>query len=376
MKVLSLVGLLLGPATLGILLFLLWAYPGITCILGLCLIMWLYLGVSSRAPLESYSLPVYVDGDKNADATIFMIHGWPDNKEVWNNQLEHFQDHRIVRIDLPNFAEMSNHRACDKWGFDFDELSELAARALKRDLAKSGHEKAILMIHDWGSYVGMMMQRRYPELVSKMVILDVQWGGNRKPRASLGPVMITIGLVYQYWAMLCWITAVSIPVVGHTLGTLMMQLQLQTLGPIPPTSTSQRPTPISAYQCYPYFYFHVSYWTQLLGLRPSFDVKHHSEHTPMVCAADASVPVFFAYGADKPFQFHSPSFERKLAKRPGCVVVPLGNKRGSNGSSGKKRAGAGHGGKDNTVTRVGHWVQVTAAAELNSHIRHWLQREQ
>ena len=36
-----------------------------------------------------------------------------------------------------------------------DEWVILAADALKRDLAASGHKKAILMVHDWGAVVSL-----------------------------------------------------------------------------------------------------------------------------------------------------------------------------------------------------------------------------
>jgi len=84
-----------------------------------------------------------VSGKEDAKETIFMIHGWPDNKEVWDAQVAHLGDrYRILRVDLPNFAEASGVAA---FGWSFEELAELCAATVRADLAESGQKRVILV---------------------------------------------------------------------------------------------------------------------------------------------------------------------------------------------------------------------------------------
>jgi hypothetical protein len=47
----------------------------------------------------------YVEGKLDARETLFFIHGWPDNVDVWKSQVDRFRStHRIVRAELPTFG--------------------------------------------------------------------------------------------------------------------------------------------------------------------------------------------------------------------------------------------------------------------------------
>jgi pimeloyl-ACP methyl ester carboxylesterase len=98
--------------------------------------------------------------------TIFFIHGWPDNSSVWDKQVAAFsKDYRCVRVNLPHYGGSSGHPAM---GYSFDSLVTLLASTLHASLDCQPETSAYLMIHDWGSWYGMQLQRRYPRLVKKV----------------------------------------------------------------------------------------------------------------------------------------------------------------------------------------------------------------
>lgn len=323
----------------------LWYYPTITTIVVGLVSLQIGRGVVSKGKAKPLKCVVEPAGPDKP--LLFMMHGWPDNEHVWSAQVARFRDsHRVVRAVLPNFGGA----LVETWGYGFDELVGAAIQALEQQLEQAGRAKATLLVHDWGSIIGMQLQRRRPDLVERMVVLDVAWSGKPHPL----PKLVAMGLAYQWWAALCWLVAVCVPVIGERVGTAMSRFQLARMGRLPPTSLSQRPTELTALMNFPYFYYQLEGVLELLGLRRPFDQRHSSEATPW-CFEDAGAPILFIYGADKSFPFHSPSFERKVRAREGCDAIGLN--RGDDGCS---------------TTEVGHWVQVTCAERVNREIAAWL----
>jgi pimeloyl-ACP methyl ester carboxylesterase len=199
----------------------------------------------------------------------------------------------------------------------------------------------------------MMVQRRRPDLVEKMVVLDVVWTANRGLPASQLQLFVAMGLAYQWWAMYAWVLAAALPVIGKPLGDMMCVLQLNNMGRLPPSSLGDRTSSLTGLMCYPYFYFQLDGLLSCLGLRPAFDTRHNTTQVPMWWDR-GGVPILFIYGGDKGFKFHSEKFETKLKMRVDCKVVKL--QKGDVGCA----------------YNVGHWVQVTAPGRVNQEIADWL----
>ena len=86
-----------------------------------------------------------------------------------------------------------------EWGYRFDELGDALAEVIKASTAAD--EKVTLVIHDWGSHYGFHLAARHPELVARIVALDVG------PPVPLGlkaiPVSLVAGFAYQCkWCVL------------------------------------------------------------------------------------------------------------------------------------------------------------------------------
>jgi pimeloyl-ACP methyl ester carboxylesterase len=105
------------------------------------------------------ALLVRLDGRVDRDAPgMLMVHGWPDDEDVFERQSAHFASrYRVARVRLPWFSSRAQAtkdgatRRYNQWGYDFDVLTESIA-AVARDLgAGKGVKKIVLVGHDWGA---------------------------------------------------------------------------------------------------------------------------------------------------------------------------------------------------------------------------------
>ena len=122
-------------------------------------------------------------------------------------------------------------------------------------LAEAGQRHAVLVVHDWGAFLGMQLQRRYPTLVSHLVVIDVVWPSAQPARLSQLPLLVLLGVFYQYWLALSWVIATGVPIVGAALGTAMTRLMMLSMRP-PASSLDARENALSASMNYMYFYYH------------------------------------------------------------------------------------------------------------------------
>ena len=146
-----------------------------------------------------------IEGREGGDTLVF-VHGWPDNPTLWRNQVEALGEHyRCVLVTLPNFGEESVKAG----GYDFPELTKQLAATIQ-EVQPEG--KVGLVTHDWGAYLGYLLEQAEPELVASMAALDV--GGDIQPKGLLEPLMI---LSYQWALIWCWLVGGIIPPLGDLL---------------------------------------------------------------------------------------------------------------------------------------------------------------
>lgn len=148
----------------------------------LCVIVRITYGVKTKT--TTLELPYFLDGVKedlncteivpieSKKEVMFFIHGWPDSKEVWKEQVKFFsKNYHCVTIDLLWYGDYVP--GMTKWGFTYEETADIISNTIRRSLKKTGQKKAILVIHDWGSLLGTLIERKVPDLISKMIVLDV-----------------------------------------------------------------------------------------------------------------------------------------------------------------------------------------------------------
>ncbi len=98
---------------------------------------------------------------------IMFVHGFPEFWLEWEKQLAEFgQDHQAVAPDMRGYNLSSKPAEVQKYHAK-DLIEDL--RALAEHL---GHEKFIMVGHDWGGAVAWSAAMRHPELLEKLIIIN------------------------------------------------------------------------------------------------------------------------------------------------------------------------------------------------------------
>ncbi|MEE4216225.1 MAG: alpha/beta fold hydrolase [Xanthomonadales bacterium] len=264
--------------------------------------------MSTSKPACEYSSAGNPDGP-----TLFFIHGWPDNASLWRKQVEALGGKfRCVRVTLPNFGETSVKAG----GFDFPELVERLAATI-RQVQPGG--KIGLVTHDWGAYLGYMLEKEHPGLVSKMAAMDI--GGHLKPENIKTSLMI---MGYQWSLVACWLAGGLVPPLGAWLSRGVARVIR-----VPARQRAQ----IHSRFNYPYFYL----WRNMM--LPWKRGKLLGRYTP-------GCPVLYLFGERKPLMFHSAKWLEIVA------------------SSGGQAAG---------IAGAGHWLMETHAGTINEKLSNWFE---
>ena len=98
---------------------------------------------------------------------IMFVHGFPEFWYAWEKQLIEFgQDYQAVAPDMRGFNLSSKPAEIEKYHVN-DLIEDL--RALAEHL---GHEKLIMVAHDWGGAVAWSAALRRPEMLEKLIIIN------------------------------------------------------------------------------------------------------------------------------------------------------------------------------------------------------------
>jgi cis-3-alkyl-4-acyloxetan-2-one decarboxylase len=247
---------------------------------------------------------VHVEGD--GAESIVMVHGWPDSYRLWDAQVEALRGRwRCIRFTLPGFEP--GHR---RQAFPLDHVVETIRRVVEQTCPGG---QVTLLLHDWGCLFGYQFALRYPQLVKRVIGVDVGDAGSRPHRASLGLSAKAMIEGYQLWLAAAWR-------IGGRLGDRMARATAHA-GRCPTD-----PASIHAQMGYPYWLA----WTGGYRAAKRFD---------------PACPMLFIYGRRKPFTFHSPDWADDLAQKPGCRVLGLD---------------------------CGHWVMVAKPQEFNRAVADWM----
>ena len=98
---------------------------------------------------------------------IMFVHGFPEFWYEWEKQLIEFgQDYQAVAPDLRGYNLSSKPSDVEKYHVKYliEDLRALAVHL--------GHEKFIMVGHDWGGGVAWSAAMRHPELLEKLVIIN------------------------------------------------------------------------------------------------------------------------------------------------------------------------------------------------------------
>jgi pimeloyl-ACP methyl ester carboxylesterase len=250
---------------------------------------------------------VIIEGDSGP--VILMLHGWPDTRSLWDDQVAALSDRaRCVRFTLPGFEPGSRRQATS-----LKELLTLVDKVVDR---VSPDRPITLLLHDWGCFFGYQYAMLRPDRIDRVIGIDIGDGGSPAHLASLSTSAKAMMAGYQLWLAAAWR-------VGGAAGNAMTRSMARAIkAPAPADS-------IHAGMNYPY----DIRWT---GSHGSFKDAQRLE---LAC------PLLFLYGRRKPFMFHSPQWAAGLAQQPGCEVIAVDS---------------------------GHWVMKDQPAVVNDAIRRWM----
>ena len=258
------------------------------------------------SPVCEYRIEGKPDGP-----TLVFIHGWPDNASLWRRQVAELGAHfRCVLLTLPNFGE----QPVKAGGFDFPELVARVAATI-REVQPAGCVG--LVTHDWGAYLGYLLEQAHPERIERMAALDI---GGHLGRPGLKPALMIMG--YQWALIACWLVGGLVPALGR-----LMSHGVARVIRVP---VRQRSTIRSRYN-YPYFYL----WRNML-------LPWKRRH--LLLNYRPRCPVLFLWGERKPVMFHSDKWRR---------IVAAG------------------GGQSEGIPGAGHWFMETHPEIVNGRIGEW-----
>merc|ERR1719397_671311 len=141
---------------------------------------------------KNYTLPTLELGNK-ANPAILMLHGWPDTAAVWVMQMEEFCLKGEYFCVVPSWIDFQPDIAAASESIHFWSNQVEAFRKVVDD---AGISNFTLLIHDFGSALGYQFAYLYPEIIWKVISLDI---GN-DPTNGKGIVMPTGTSMIPYLA--------------------------------------------------------------------------------------------------------------------------------------------------------------------------------
>jgi pimeloyl-ACP methyl ester carboxylesterase len=255
--------------------------------------------------IDVNGIPVWLQGQ--GDELILMLHGWPDTRALWDGTVAALQDRAIcARLTLPGFES----------GPPVTRLDDMCQLLRQTVESISPGKPVTLMLHDWGCIFGYEFAMRHPELVARVVAVDVGDHNSGALLRSWGMKEKLSVAGYQLWLALAW-------TLGGKVGTRMTRAMARWLRC--PTDAGS----ITHKMNYPYA---MQWFGTAGGFKGASQIR-----LPM--------PLLFIYGERKPFMFHSNSWLKQVAAHPSSSVQGL---------------------------PCGHWVMISQPNVFHALVRAWL----
>lgn len=228
-------------------------------------------------------------------------------KKQWAHQIKEFEnDYHIVSVSTPDF---DRNELRSKWGYTLRQTTDMITACINKAIG----EEALfdLLVHDWGSFWGLLIAGQIPARIRRLVTLDI--GGGTSPKSGEAPALAS-GFLWQvlyqvYFATVFWIGVRVSTWLADRLLMLFIFLS-PAIGPMGWAFDwgKHMPRPLAElkwWMCYPYY--QVWFCGVFVG-RPPPNPKW------------PAMPTLFIYGKQKRCMFHTAAFEAKMKATEGNVV--------------------------------------------------------
>src|SRR5947209_1479347 len=97
---------------------------------------------------------------------IVLLHGFPEFWYSWRFQIPFLAEHgyQVVAPDLRGYNDTDKPR----WGYDVRTLT----RDIEGLIKGLGHERAIIVGHDWGGIIAWVFALRYPHMTERLIAMN------------------------------------------------------------------------------------------------------------------------------------------------------------------------------------------------------------
>ncbi len=130
---------------------------------------WRAEALSAEVPYDSHFVEVMGSRlhylDKGEGQVFLFLHGNPTSSYLWRNVMPHLEPlGRVVAPDLPGFGKS------DKPAIDYRLQTHIAY--VEAFIDALGLQDIVLVIHDWGSAIGLDIARRRAGLVKAVALME------------------------------------------------------------------------------------------------------------------------------------------------------------------------------------------------------------
>ncbi|MBD2180898.1 alpha/beta hydrolase [Planktothrix sp. FACHB-1355] len=99
---------------------------------------------------------------------MLMLHGFPEFWYSWRYQIPQFsKDFKVVALDLRGYND--SDKPTNKSAYVMDEF----IKDVKGAIETLGYQKCVLVGHDWGAAIAWNFAYTYPEIVERLIIMNV-----------------------------------------------------------------------------------------------------------------------------------------------------------------------------------------------------------